>query len=859
MGVLCSVVLALDQKRVVDNQFDHHSQERSSDIRDHIIARFNEHVSLLLSGAALFDASGVVTREQWRVFQQRLNLNNRLPGIQGVGFSLLIPSADLERHITQIRSEGFPEYTVWPGGERAIYTSSIYLEPFTDRNLRAFGFDMFLEPIRRHAMEMARDTGNWALSGKVTLVQEKGEDVQAGVLLFFPVYRKGMPVDSIEGRRAAMSGWVYSPYRMKDLMRGILAEFNLENDSLFRLQVFEGDAPVSQNLLYETAPDGKASVRWSNLMPVDFNGRHWTLRFSASSSGWMDSEYFLVWIVLAVGLVLTALLWVLTYILLSTRSEAQRLAEILTVDLRKKTAMLQAVIDSTIDGILLVSPERKRVLINKRMFELFNIPLTLIDTEDDGPLLEHVVGLSMDPVSFQERVEYLFAHQDVIAQDELHFRNGMVLDRYTAPVLSRAGQYFGRVWLFRDITRRKRDEEAFRQVSKRMDLVIRKHGFGVWEDDLVRHNLVWDEQMFKLYGIDPVASVSYKFWLSLLHPEDRSRCDEDIRKALLGEKDYDVKFRVIWPDGSVHCLHANALVEFDAGGKPLRMVGTKRDITEGTILEESVNTMRAQLIQADKLATLGEMATGMAHEINQPLNAIALISTAFRKYMQKKMLTDEKLTEGLRDIDAMVKRMSRTVAHVRSLARQDFADLEMVDCTATVNDACALMSKQMRMHEIEVSLDSEPGLPRIKGKPHQLEQVWINFIANACDAMDEKQEKVAQGVLNFPGYRKMLRITLSHDKESNVVLAVFSDNGIGLTGEQASKVFEPFFTTKEVGKGSGLGLAISRGIVQNHQGRIEIEGRPGEGAILKVYLPVTSIDRSHGTAPGGKILSQPLA
>jgi CHASE1-domain containing sensor protein len=211
----------MDMTSIVERTAESAFIFRSDEIRDVIANRIDDHARILLSGAALFNASDMVTREGWRIFTQTLKVEKQLPGIQGFGFSLLIPRAELTRHIQEIRSEGFPEYNVWPSDDREIYSSIIYLEPFSNRNLWAFGYDMFSEPVRREVMERARDTNSAALSGKVVLVQENNEEIQAGTLMFVPVYHKGMPTDSVEQRRAAIYGWVGSPYRMNDLIQGI--------------------------------------------------------------------------------------------------------------------------------------------------------------------------------------------------------------------------------------------------------------------------------------------------------------------------------------------------------------------------------------------------------------------------------------------------------------------------------------------------------------------------------------------------------------------------------------------------------------------------------------------------------------
>ncbi len=389
-----------------------------------------------------------------------------------------------------------------------------------------------------------------------------------------------------------------------------------------------------------------------------------------------------------------------------------------------------------------------------------------------------------------------------------------------------------------DISARKQGEESLRQATDRLTMATRAGGVGIWDYDVVNNLLVWDEQMCRHYGVTPQQfGGKYETWLAAIHPEDRPRADEDIQMALRGEKELDSEFRVVWPDGSVHHIRGFAFVHRDAALKSVRVVGTNWDVTAQKSSEEEMNKIKVQLVQSDKLASLGEMATGMAHEINQPLNAIGLTCAMFRKLMQKKILTDEKLDAGLKDIDTSIRRMTQTIKHVRAYARQEVGGFELIDVGPTIEAALLLLGEQMRIHGIEVGLAIEPGLPQVRGEMHQLEQVWINFISNARDAMDDKQALIEKGALNVTGYQKKLQITVSYDKAFHMLQVAFADNGKGLTEAQAKKAFEPFFTTKEVGKGTGLGLSISRGIIEAHKGTISIDGIPGEGATLKVHLP----------------------
>ncbi|MDP1703778.1 MAG: CHASE domain-containing protein, partial [Sulfurimicrobium sp.] len=206
--------------------------------REAVQVRMHAYEQVLRGGIGLFNASEHVSRQTWHDYVSSLNINENFPGIQGIGFSQYILPDELQRHIERIRSEGFPEYTVKPAGKRPEYTSIIYLEPFDARNQRAFGFDMLSEATRHAAMARARDTGHTAVSGKVILKQETSKDIQSGFLMYLPLYRKGVNLDSVEQRQNALLGYVYSPFRMTNLMRGILGQEEKSFD--IDLEIYDG-------------------------------------------------------------------------------------------------------------------------------------------------------------------------------------------------------------------------------------------------------------------------------------------------------------------------------------------------------------------------------------------------------------------------------------------------------------------------------------------------------------------------------------------------------------------------------------------------------------------------------------------
>jgi len=261
---------------------------------------------------------------------------------------------------------------------------------------------------------------------------------------------------------------------------------------------------------------------------------------------------------------------------------------------------------------------------------------------------------------------------------------------------------------------------------------------------------------------------------------------------------------------------------------------------------KELSQTQSQLFQTSKLATLGEMSAGLAHEINQPLGGIALVAMNLRKLHERNRLDDEELLSGLRDIDASVKRMTKIIQHIRTFARQEALKFVEVEINGTIDSALSLLAEQLRLHQIEIELHLDPEGVRVAGEPYQLEQVWINLISNARDAVDEKYLQMKTNRTLPEGYKKTIKIATKYNEETGSAEVCFTDNGLGISDENIKRVLEPFFTTKEVGKSTGLGLSISYGIIENHKGSINIESQEGETTSVIITLPTDTKGEENG-------------
>ena len=294
---------------------------RIDEVRTAIAERLRDYEAVLRGTKGLFNASAEVTREEWRAYVQSLKLDQAYPGIQTIAFVRRVSASQKTAHIRKVRAEGFPGYAIWPQGERAEYLPVVYLEPFTGRNLRAFGYDIASEPVRHAALEQARDTGEAAISGKITLVQETGENKRAGFILFLPIYRNGAPTDTVKARRDGLFGYVDIAFRMDDLMRGILSANTPDVD----VEIFDGVKMTKESLMYDhellvrfNRGDGRAA--FFHTMSLDIHDHPWTLYFYSLPAFEATIDKDKPRLVLAAGAFISLLFFIIAWSLVSRKA-----------------------------------------------------------------------------------------------------------------------------------------------------------------------------------------------------------------------------------------------------------------------------------------------------------------------------------------------------------------------------------------------------------------------------------------------------------------------------------------------------------------------------------------------------------
>lgn len=497
--------------------------------------RMRAYEQILRGGAALFGASGEVTRSEWRNYVAGLQLEQSYPGVQVLGYADALAPQDLPAHVSQVRAEGFPQYAVHPEGTRETYAPIRLLEPFAGANLRAFGYDMASDPVRRTALERARDTGRPALSGRVTLVQETEQTKsQAGILLFVPVYRAA--VGTLQERQRALRGYVYAAFRMTDLMTSVLGRDFDDVD----VEVIDGNVAGPEMLLF----DGDASLHAFSrdyLTPfrasrdITIAGRAWSVRFSARPD-YLSAAYGITpMAALLGGGAMGLLLFALSSVQGNTRTRAQALAQQMSNAWRQSEARLDGVIRGAIEAIITIDEQQRIVMFNpaaERMFGCSGADALGTQLERFIPMRfraehrRHVeefgrTGASTRMMGAQLDLRALRANGEEFPIDA------------SISQTEQGGQKFYTV-LLRDMTRRRQAERAIEEANRFNQEIMASVNEGIVVYDRELCVRTWNTFMEELTGVPRDQAIGKHLYEIFPGLRDYS-VEHSLRRALAGE------------------------------------------------------------------------------------------------------------------------------------------------------------------------------------------------------------------------------------------------------------------------------------------------------------------------------------
>ncbi|NEX19291.1 EAL domain-containing protein [Thiorhodococcus mannitoliphagus] len=583
--------------------------ELASKVAGLIDERLRDNVQLLRGAAALFDTPEWITHERFRRYFEGLNLQDLYPGIQGIGFLLLIPDDEKDARVAAVHREGFPQFEIHPEGERAFYAAVLYIERFSGRNLRDFGYDMAPEPRRWEAATRARDEDRAALSARVTLKQEDATDVQPGFVLFLPVYRANAPHDSLAERRANLLGWVYSPLRMHDLMQDVLrpVQSDLEQPGL-RLDVYAGERPAPEQRLFTSgpariSPDSNGALRKVQL--VAFGGRQWSVAVTVAPFFKHDlSSDSTTWIGLS-GLTLSLLL----ALLVALRTQAQQRVAIAMGALEgsnqhlaeQERALLWAQRTAQL-GSWTFDPNTRQASWSEGMF-----PIWGLNPKDGPPSYEaHRRYIHPDDWAAFDQAVRRAAERGEPYRIKLRIRRPDGEERtmisICTPNLDAQGKVVRLSGTVQDVTEREELYSRIERIAAHVPGVI--YQYQQWLDGRTAFPYA-SAGIRDIYGVEPAeVATDATAVFDVLHPDDRPEVAAKIAESMHHLTTWRDSFRVKRPEGRVIWVEGEASPELQADGS-VQWHGYIRDITDRKQAEVERRHLQTMLARTEQLAHVG--------------------------------------------------------------------------------------------------------------------------------------------------------------------------------------------------------------------------------------------------------------
>ena len=554
---------------------------------DTIQHRMKANTQVLRGAAGMFYVNHLmgraVSRAEFKTFIASLKLEERYPGMQGVGFSQLIRPDQLGNHLRTIRAEGFPDYALRPSGERKLYSSIVYLEPFDWRNQRAFGYDMYSDPVRRRAMERARKTGEAALSSRVTLVQENNKDIQAGVLMYLPVYRvSGTPTDE-QHRLDELIGWVYSPLRMKDLMSNLIERDLPSATGRVSISIYDGKSADPADLLFSTEeglPDQKSPFHSSRQLEI--SGQPWYLTASAlpRAEGIMMTR-----LVLAAGVSISLLL---SFISLMQIRNTARLAAA-TDQLREANGRLSLAQKDAHAGFWDWDVNSDNLVWTPEFFLLFGLdPATTEANFNTWCSALHPEDLQAAKEKFADAIR---DHTMLRNEYRIVWTTGEVRWIYASgnTTYDHQGQLLRMSGICIDITELKQTETLLLQSRAELQEAQRIAHVGSWHLDLATNAIDWTEELYLMQGLNPkLAPPDYMENEKLFTPESWTRLNSAIASTVTSGAPYEVELEMVRPDGSHGWMLARGEAVRNVSGATVAVRGVALDITGRKMAEDNL-------------------------------------------------------------------------------------------------------------------------------------------------------------------------------------------------------------------------------------------------------------------------------
>lgn len=550
-----------------------------------VASRMQVYGQLLRGGAGLFSVADEVDGALWHRYIGNLDIGDRYPGAQAIGFAPKVGAASLDDYLARMRRRVDPGYAIRPAGSRPYYTPVKMVERFGASDLPALGFDMASEPVRRAAMEQAMLTGALTVSGKVALIRHAAPRPHPGFLMFLPVYRPGLPHDTPARRAAALLGYVYTPMHAQDMMRGILGGDPADID----FRVYDGESTEAGSLLY--ADDGFRRRAGGSFAPaftetrrLALDGRAWTLRFESPDYRTAVAAHSGAPAVLAAGATISVLFFAIAWSLTTSRRRALALAQKMTVALKRNVRQMRLIADNVPALIAYVDERRRFVFANRQYEEAFGVPHHALK----GMRIPEVLGEDVYRQS-KPHLDRALQGAPVRFEREVH-RCGTVRHERVSyvPEVDDRGKVTGLFSLVEDVTALVQAQRTLTAGELRLRLLTDNIPALVAYIDSEQRYRFCNEQYRTMLGIDPASMLGRTIAETFGRRWQRG-LQEEIRQAL-GGRPVSFERRVPHAEGERH-LQYQYIPDVDADGRVAGFYSMINDITAIKQVEQKLNLL----------------------------------------------------------------------------------------------------------------------------------------------------------------------------------------------------------------------------------------------------------------------------
>lgn len=782
-------------------------QLEAQEVGQRVLARMRTYEMVLRGVSGLMIGSDHVSLDEWQRALDQLQVQDRYPGIQAVAWArYLVPEqfADFE---AEVKASGRLDYQIFPPGEREQYLPIEYVSPLDWRNRRALGFDMLSETARRVAIERSIETGEASLSGPLILRQEVEVDVQSGVLLYLPVFRPGMPVNTAEQRRSALLGMVHGAFRSHDLIDGILGT----QARSFYIVLKDPQATDLQLITGEPRSNGWRP-RFRSQQELPLYGRTWALEVIGTPEYERNvqdrSGTFGLWAGLAATLLLALLLGGFLY----QRERKLQVSERAALALREREERFRLLVERLPVATLLCDDKGRIEMANRSAAELFDCPLNALPGETILrvlPNIESPKDLQAQLAESDERMVRTLRGESIpvsISLNPLHEGSSYLINLV-------------------DLRARKVAEERFRLVVEASPNAI------VLVDGLGRIAMV-NRQTELLFGYERQMLLGEP--VEMLLPAAQRGSHVALRRGYQAMPEQ----RRMGGNRELFGLHREGrMIPLEVGLSPIRsgdenlVQAVIIDISERKAAEQKLHEQAEQLLLANRYKS--EFLANMSHELRTPLNSILILSDQLRQNLAGNLT--EKQTKHADIVHRAGSDLLQLINDVLDLAKVESGRMQLKLEPINMQDVLVELDASLRpmaeLKGLRLHTELEAGVPRVIHTDRvRLHQILRNLLSNALKFTD-------QGEVT-------LSVSSQGHQEDGRELLCFSvrDTGVGIDPAQHEQIFQAFqqldgSTSRRFG-GTGLGLAITRQLVLALEGDISLQSAPGQGSTFTVRLPV---------------------